>query len=544
MKDAMKKNKFISIYIIISIISIITKLFGISTEKFKNEKNYEDFSDNWYSNNEVVNLNKLYKYDEVSKKIPKMDEDKHLYIFVKSIMVDVYIDDEKIYTYEDYNKNLFGKTPGSYFIDLHISREYSEKEITLKVDNVYNDKSGRIASVYFGNSGDIVSDFIYKHLSGIIFSVIIIFIGLLYFSLYFILRKSNLTSVRLFTLGLFAIFMGIFMLTDSKCLQLLTGSEYLYHMITETCMLLIVVPLVQFLGRAYKSSSNRNIINFLTILAIANFIICYFLNLINVYDYHESLFITHFTYLLSVIYIFYLCIKSLINRNKKEKIHNIGLLFICFGCVADIILFRFFSVVESSFFTRTGVLIFLCLEGYKFSQDFLYSYRSRQRNDFLQKLAYEDGLTSLLNRTSFNNDFDNLKDSNKGLIAIFDVNDLKKVNDKYGHLEGDNLILTFSSALNEYFSNIGKCYRIGGDEFAFLSDENVEEQFKKTYKKLTNYLNKYNSNSDKKYKVSAAMGYSIINKEIKIEEAYKIADDNMYLNKNEMKKNKKKKSSK
>ena len=40
------------------------------------------------------------------------------------------------------------------------------------------------------------------------------------------------------------------------------------------------------------------------------------------------------------------------------------------------------------------------------------------------------------------------------------------------------------------------------------------------------------------------MGYSIINKEIKIEEAYKIADDNMYLNKNEMKKNKKKKSSK
>jgi len=467
-----------------------------------------------------------------------MEQDEHLYIFVKNIMVDVYVENEKIYSYKDYNKDFFGKAPGSYFIDLHINRNFSEKEIKLKIDNVYNDKSGKVTNVYFGNSGNIVSNFIFNHLSGIILSIVIIFIGIIYFSLYFILKMHKLTSMRLFNLGVLAIFMGIFMLTDSKCLQIISGNEYIYNMISKICMLLVVVPIMQFLGRAYKSSSNKKIINALSILGIMNFAICYILNMINISDFHESIYITHGTYILCVIYILYLCIKSLIHKNKSEKIHNIGLLCICIGCIVDIVLFYFFVIVESSFFTRLGVLVFLCLEGYQFSLDFLYLYRNQQRTSLLHKLAYEDGLTSLLNRTSYINDVEKLKNNNKGLIAIFDVNELKKVNDKYGHTEGDFLILTISSAINEYFSKIGKCYRIGGDEFVFISEENIENEFVKIYKKFTNYLNRYNKNSDKKYTIGVAMGYSLITEKNKIENAYKLADQNMYKNKKQMKKNK------
>lgn len=537
-KNAMKRNKFICIYIFILLVSIITILFGLSKENFNRKNNYEDFEDNWYSSKKEVNLEKLYKYDEVTKKLPKMKKDEHLYIFVKNIMVDVYIDNEKVYSYKDYNKELFGKTPGTYFIDLHINRDYSEKEIKLKIDDVYKDKSGQIASIYFGNSGNIVSNFIFNHLAGIILSVVIIFIGIIYFSLYFILRSHRLTSSRLFNLGIFAIVIGLFMLTDSKCLQMLSGYEYIYHMISRKCMLLVVLPILQFLGRAYQNSSNKKIINGLTILGIANCIICYLLSIFNICDYHQTLIFTHMLFMICISYIIYLCIKSLISRNKNERIHNIGLLGICIGSLIDLTLFRFFAVVESAFFTRLGVLAFLCLEGYQFSQDFLYLYRNQQRTALLQKLAYEDGLTSLLNRTSFINDMERLKDSNKGLIAIFDINDLKKINDKFGHVEGDNLILKVSSTLNEHFSKIGKCYRIGGDEFIFISEENIEKEFNKIYKKLLSDLNKYNKNSDKKYQIGLAMGYTLIDEKTKIKEAYKLADKNMYKNKNQMKKNK------
>jgi len=537
-KTSIKTNKCIYMYIFTLLLSIITIFIGLNGEKITKQNNYVDFKDDWYANNQKINLEEIYNYSEVTKTLPKMEKDEHLYIFVKSIMVDVYIEDEKIYSYKDYNKDLFGKTPGSYFIDLHINRNYSEKEIKLKIDNVYNDKSGKITNVYFGNSGNIVSNFIFNHLFGIIFSVITVFIGIVYFSLYFILKTHKLTSVRLFNLGLFAIFIGIFMLTDSKCLQILSGNEYAYHMVSEICMLLIVVPIMQFLGRAYQNSSDKKVINILSLLGILNFVICYVLNIINLYDFHESLIITHGTYIVCILYILYLCVKSLLNKNKNEKIHNIGLLGICAGCVVDIVLFRFFAVVESTFFTRLAVLAFLCLEGYQFSQDLLYLYRNQQRTSLLQKLAYEDGLTGLLNRTSYMTDVENLKNNTKGLIAIFDVNDLKKVNDKFGHAEGDNLILTISSTLNEFFSKIGKCYRIGGDEFAFISEENIENEFNKVYKKFVTYLNRYNKNSDKKYVMSVAMGYSLISKENTIENAYKLADQNMYENKKQMKKNK------
>lgn len=537
-KRERKINKFIYIYVLILIISIATICIGLKIGNTPRKENYIDFSNNWYTNNTKANLEELYKYDEVSKKLPEMENDQHLYIIVKSIMVDVYIGGEKLYSYKDYNKEFFGKTPGTYFIDLHLSKKYSNKEIKLKIDNVYQDTSGKITSAYLGNSGNIISNFIFNHLSGIIFSVVIIFIGVGYFSLYFILKMHKLISMRLFNLGMFAIFIGLFMLTDSKCLQILSGNEHVYHMISEICMLLVVVPIMQFLGRAYENSSSKKIIDSLTFLGIINFAICYLLNLVNIFDYHESLPLTHFTYIICIIYILYLCIKSLINKNKKEIIHNIGLLLICFGCLFDIIIFHFFAKVETTFFIRLGVLAFLCLEGYQFAQDILEIHRNQQRTALLQKLAYEDGLTRLLNRTSFMNDFDKLKNASQGLIAIFDVNGLKKVNDKYGHAEGDNLILTVSSALNENLSSIGKCYRIGGDEFVFISEDIIETQFKKATKKITSYLNRYNKNSDKKYTVSVATGYSIINDKIKIDQAYKIADDNMYKNKVQMKKKK------
>lgn len=527
------------IYFFTIIISVVTICLGLKKENFVRNNEYINFTEDWYSDNEKININEIYKYDEISKIIPDLDNDKRMYLIVKSMLVDVYIEDEKIYSYEDYNKEIYGKTPGTYFIDLNINKDYSGKEIKLKLNNVYNDKSGKITNIYLGNSGNIVSNFVSEHLSGIIFSTIIIFIGMIYLALYFVLRKHKLTSIRLFNLGLFALFMGIFMFTDSKCLQVLSGNEYIYHVISQVCMLLIVVPIMQFIGRAYENICNKKVINILSIIGVINFGICFCLNIFNICDYHESLIFTHITYILCILYIFYLCIKSLIDKNKKGKYHTIGFLFICICCLLDIVLFHFFSIVESSFFTRIGVLAFLCFEGYQFSLDFLILYKGQQRAALLQKLAYEDGLTGLLNRTSFMNDMQILKNSKEGLVAVFDVNGLKKVNDNYGHTEGDNLILTMSNVMKEYLTKLGNCYRIGGDEFVFISSQkNIEGKFKTAYKNLLSYLNSYNKNSGKKYDVSFAMGYSNISDDININEAFNLADEKMYKNKAEMKKKK------
>ena len=215
-------------------------------------------------------------------------------------------------------------------------------------------------------------------------------------------------------------------------------------------------------------------------------------------------------------------------------------MFICVGCVADILVLKFSSVVETSFFTRVGVLLFLCLEGIQMCAEYLQVYRQQEKIKILSKLAYQDALTELLNRTSFMSDMEKMKNKT-GLVAVFDVNDLKYVNDTYGHTEGDRLIITMADILKDYLGKMGKCYRIGGDEFVFLSSQDdIESKFTKTYTKLTKQLNKLNKIGDAKYKLSLAMGHAVFNKEVSIHDAFDVADSKMYKNKNRIKKAKEK----
>lgn len=59
---------------------------------------------------------------------------------------------------------------------------------------------------------------------------------------------------------------------------------------------------------------------------------------------------------------------------------------------------------------------------------------------------------------------------------MFDLNDLKKCNDTYGHDYGDQYIKMAADALKKLFAQNGRCYRIGGDEFcAWASYTSVDE---------------------------------------------------------------------
>lgn len=98
-----------------------------------------------------------------------------------------------------------------------------------------------------------------------------------------------------------------------------------------------------------------------------------------------------------------------------------------------------------------------------------------QQTEILLHMSYEDSLTGLYNRNKFNED---IKEKYQGVhtqmgIACFDLNGLKKVNDRLGHSAGDALIQRAAYYLQQTFG--GKTYRIGGDEFVVM-DYGIEEQ--------------------------------------------------------------------
>lgn len=91
----------------------------------------------------------------------------------------------------------------------------------------------------------------------------------------------------------------------------------------------------------------------------------------------------------------------------------------------------------------------------------------------LEKLATHDPLTHLPNRTLFDDRFaiaraQALRSDSKFVVALFDIDDFKAVNDTYGHPVGDQVLKAVAELASHYLRLSDTVARFGGDEFVLL----------------------------------------------------------------------------
>jgi diguanylate cyclase (GGDEF)-like protein len=148
------------------------------------------------------------------------------------------------------------------------------------------------------------------------------------------------------------------------------------------------------------------------------------------------------------------------------------------------------------------------------------------------KLRYTDPITNLKNRAYLNDHINQWEEGNiyPQSIIIVDLNNIKYVNDNYGHEEGDNLITKAAAILiNSQLEN-SEIIRTDGNEFLIYLVGYTESQTlsycRKLYKELKNLP----------YEFGAALGFSMIEDEIKtIDDAINEATLDMRTNKEEQK---------
>lgn len=90
------------------------------------------------------------------------------------------------------------------------------------------------------------------------------------------------------------------------------------------------------------------------------------------------------------------------------------------------------------------------------------------QNELLQKLAFLDDLTGVLNRSAFDRDCKTIAEQSDITFVMFDINGLKSTNDTWGHVIGDQLIQSAAKLITDTFQPVGTVYRIGGDEFVAI----------------------------------------------------------------------------
>jgi len=106
--------------------------------------------------------------------------------------------------------------------------------------------------------------------------------------------------------------------------------------------------------------------------------------------------------------------------------------------------------------------------------------RLKSQNDELERMALHDSLTNLPNRRLFNDRLQKLIQSSlrtqrEFAVVVIDLNNFKRVNDVYGHDQGDELLRQFANRVRHTLREADTAARIGGDEFVLLLDD-IDEQ--------------------------------------------------------------------
>lgn len=156
----------------------------------------------------------------------------------------------------------------------------------------------------------------------------------------------------------------------------------------------------------------------------------------------------------------------------------------------------------------------------------------------LQNLSIVDDLTGIYNRRGFMtltaqliNTADRL--SCKMLLLFMDLNDMKYINDTFGHLEGDNALRDTANILRSTFRESDIICRYGGDEFIVSALQTGDIESDTIKERLNKNIDLHNIEANRRYKISLSIGIAIYdpNAPVPLETLIFVADHMMYENK-------------
>lgn len=159
----------------------------------------------------------------------------------------------------------------------------------------------------------------------------------------------------------------------------------------------------------------------------------------------------------------------------------------------------------------------------------------KENNIELDNLSKSDALTGILNRRGFylaaEEKMQQLQQARSEiLLAYVDMNNLKIINDRYGHEEGDFALKLIGRILTETVQKRGIAGRIGGDEYACILCQdmgNGEEEF---VKEIAQAFQEFNESSEKEYNITVSVGTCLLraDEKISLQDALSRADESLY----------------
>ena len=372
----------------------------------------------------------------------------------------------------------------------------------------------RIGEVYIG-SDSAVMNYRYAHDAftiGLVFMMALL--AVLAFCVAVYLYRIKMYDCRFFHVAIFLILCGLWCATDSSLVQNVTGLSPITCVISFYAFMLLAIPMLHFLQNTGELKKYR-ILFWLRMVFYVNAILQGILNYLHIFEFIEMLFVTHLLLFVSVMIASWILIKEYREKREREtKIILWAFLMLATGGLTAIVLYWLLEIPWYGTIFECGILVYVVLLMAGIISTMTENIRFKTEMLVYRRLAKEDRLTGLKNRRAYEEYLTELQskaDTYENMVLIFmDLNQLKHINDCFGHNAGDELLIASARCIENAFGAEGECYRIGGDEFCVII-ENPTKTEREWYKSLDAEIQMYNKNG--RYYMSIARGLSYLRDE-------------------------------
>ena len=182
---------------------------------------------------------------------------------------------------------------------------------------------------------------------------------------------------------------------------------------------------------------------------------------------------------------------------------------------------------------RLVYIFTIWIQGMASAIDRMQMYEANKDLQEMRKNYNRDALTGIGNRReiekAYNQRYERLYATGEAFCVVsIDMDGLKVINDKYGHLEGDVALCALANILAETVGDSGVAARTGGDEYLLCLYMDTEEEVREFISRIRTKIDVYNLSSHKPWELSASVGYAFCRKGSTLLFAMQQADKNMY----------------
>ena len=412
---------------------------------------------------------------------------------------------------------------------------YAGRTLRIEIEYQYDKYADELPAILMGSKANIIMYILRENLLALIICLSIVIVGV--FLLVLGICFQNRMFARQFaSIGFLAVIVAIWNILDTELIQLITGNVTIATTMMYLAFYLIPAAAFSFL-LSYPGFAKLTNVRVLYLISIASFFIINLIQVTGLATYSEMVIVVQVETLFMLAVIVY----DYLGLRKTEGFHEEVYVFVAIAafaamCVLDIVLYYFKTHTDSGKFTRIGVLVFFVLAGYSIVAKANDLRVQEAERNLYKRLAYFDVMSGVPNRTAFDSDLKEIvergDDGVDRVAMMADVNNLKMINDIFGHQSGDDAIQTVASILKKNFSTNCKCYRLGGDEFAVIGEHVVPEEFEKKRQRFLCDIEL--ANREKEYPLVVATGYHSLWTDM-VEEGFSKADQAMYENKRQLK---------